>query len=103
MGSSVHALRCAVFGLGLGLGLGIPANGDVWDVQTINDNGPGTRNELSHGADQLHDLGALPATDEDWYRLKQAPRSSYEIVVDGTSGDIGVGSGPPLQRIGPDG
>jgi len=99
----VHPGRCAVLGLVLGVGLGVPAHGDVWDVQTINDNGPQTRNELSHGADQLHDLGSLPGPDEDWYRLNQAPRSSYEVVVDGTSGDIGVGSGPHVQRIGPDG
>jgi len=99
----MHMARCAALALGLGLGLGLPANGDVWDVQTIDDNGPGTHNELIHGADQLHDLGALPVPDEDWYRLEQAPHSSYEIVVDAASGDIGIGSGPHLQRIGPDG
>jgi hypothetical protein len=64
---------------------------DVWDVQTDNDNSPATENELVHGSDQLHDLGALPCptADEDWYRMSQKPYSSYEVVADATSGDIG--------------
>jgi hypothetical protein len=65
--------------------------GDVWDVQTQSDNTTATENELVHGSDQVHDLGALapPAADEDWYRLSQKPYSSYEVVVDATSGDVG--------------
>jgi len=64
---------------------------DVWDQQPHSDEGPATGNELVHGADQVHDLGALPgpAVDEDWYRLTIKPYSSYEVVVDGVSGDIG--------------
>jgi hypothetical protein len=40
----------------------------------------------------MHDLEALPgpAADEDWYRISQKPYSSYEVVVDATSGDIGL-------------
>ena len=62
---------------------------DVWDIQTENDNTIATENELVHGSDQLHDLGAIggPA-DQDWYRISQKPFSSYEIVADSTSGDI---------------
>ena len=41
--------------------------------------------------------------DEDVFRISQKPYSSYEVVVDATSGDIGAGAGPLLQRIGPDG
>ena len=70
-----------------------PAMADVWDVQTENDNtSGGTENELIHGSDQLHDLGALagPAADTDWYRISQKPYSSYEVVADATSGDIGT-------------
>jgi hypothetical protein len=37
------------------------------------------------------------------FRINQKPFSSYEIVVDSTSGDIGSGSGPSVQRIAPDG
>lgn len=74
---------------------GAPAGADVWDVQTKSDNTPATANELAPGSDQLHDLGALPgpAADEDWYRLSIKPFSSYEVVVDGASGDVG----PTLQ------
>jgi len=75
--------------------LGGPAWADVWDTQTQNDNTAATGNELVHGSDQVHDLGALPGpvADEDWYRLSVKPYSSHEVLVDGTSGDIG----PTLQ------
>jgi hypothetical protein len=97
-----------VLGLGFALASGRAALADVWDVQTDNDNLVGTtENELVHGSDQLHDLGALtgPAVDNDWYRLSQKPFSSYEIVADATSGDIGTTlgvfrtdlAGAPLQ------
>jgi hypothetical protein len=67
------------------------AGADVWDQQTQSDDGPATANELVHGTDQVHDLGALPGPlpDEDWFKLSIKPYSSYEVVVDGTSGDIG--------------
>jgi hypothetical protein len=68
---------------------------DVWDAQTVNDDTAATANELVHGTDQVHDLAAVPgpAADEDWYRLSVKPFSSYEVVVDGASGDVG----PTLQ------
>jgi hypothetical protein len=68
------------------------ARADVWDVQTQSDNDTGTQNELVQGSDQLHDLGALPGplADADWFRISQQPWSSYEIVADATSGDIGT-------------
>jgi hypothetical protein len=92
-----------VLGVGLVLGAGTRAPADVWDVQTDNDNTTATENELLHGSDQLHDLGALagPATDQDWFRLSQKSFSSYEVVTDATSGDIGATLN--LQRIAPDG
>lgn len=83
-------------GVGLVVGLLLtaagPARADVWDVQTQNDNASSTtENELVHGSDQIHDLGALagPAADQDWYLLSQKPYSSYEVAADATSGDIG--------------
>ena len=81
-----------VLGLGFALVSGRAALADVWDVQTQSDNTVSTENELVHGSDQLHDLGALPgpAADNDWYRISQKPFSSYEIVADATSGDIGT-------------
>ena len=81
-------LLAALFAAGI-------AQADVWDEQTQNDDGPGGGNELVHGSDQVHDLGVRPGPlpDEDWFPLSIKPYSSYEVVVDGTSGDIG----PPLQ------
>ena len=68
----------------------LPAAADVWDVQSDNDNSQTTDNELIHGSIQLHDLGVLAGNnaDEDWYLMGQQPRSSYEMVVDGISGDV---------------
>ena len=92
--------------LSLALGLllaGGAARADVWDIQSDNDNSAGTDNELVHGTAQRHDLGTLPGPtpDQDWYRVGQKPQSSYEVIVDSTSGDIGF----PLlvQRMAPGG
>ena len=49
--------------------------------------------ELSHGYELLQDLdistGATQGTVADIYRISQKPFSSYEAVIDATSGDIG--------------
>jgi len=60
--------------------------------------------ELTHGMEALYDLAAHPGpvADEDVYRISQKPYSSYEVIVDATSGDIGA-AGPLLERIGADG
>ena len=75
--------------------LAVPAAADVWDVNTDHDNNQGSDNELIHGSMQVHDLGVLAGNvaDEDWYRVGQKQQSSYEVVVDATSGDIGAGKG----------
>jgi hypothetical protein len=71
------------------------AGADAWDTQTENDNFSfNTENELIHGTVQRHDLkthqvGSEFGEDEDWYRVGLKPRSSYEVIVDSTSGDIG--------------
>ena len=80
-----------VLGLALAFGSARVAVADVWDIQTTNDNGNQTENELVHGSDQLHDLGTGTLPDQDWYTLGQKPFSSYEAVADATSGDIGPG------------
>jgi uncharacterized repeat protein (TIGR01451 family) len=60
--------------------------------------------ELAHGARIQGDLaGVGPSADADVYRISQRPYASYEIVLDGTSGDIGTGSGPFLERLASDG
>jgi hypothetical protein len=58
--------------------------------------------ELSHGFQQVRDFGVLTAgTAAHTFRIAQKPYSSYEVVVDSTTGD--VGSGLALQRLAPDG
>ena len=96
-------MRSLVTALFLGAALATPL-ADVWDVQTENDNTAATDNELLHGTAQLHDLGSLvgPSADQDWYLMPQPPRTSWEVLVDGTSGDFGP-SGPSVERIAGDG
>jgi len=47
--------------------------------------------ELSHGFELMEDLATLPGgvPDTDTYQVSAKPFSSYEAVVDSTSGDIG--------------
>jgi hypothetical protein len=80
-----------------------PVHADVWDVQGDNDNTFETDNELVHGTTQAHDLGALPGplADDDWYRMPNKPYASYEIIIDGASGDLGF-KGLEVARIGLD-
>jgi uncharacterized repeat protein (TIGR01451 family) len=60
--------------------------------------------ELVHGTQLAADLaGAGGVPDVDLYRISQKPYASYEIVVDGTSGDVGAGAGPLVDRVLSDG
>jgi hypothetical protein len=93
--------RCATVLLTVALpALAASARADVWDTQVDNDNSSNTDNELVHGTQQLHDMATLPgpALDQDWYAIGQTPFSSYEIVLDSTSGDLSV-SGVVLERV----
>jgi hypothetical protein len=60
--------------------------GDAQGVGTIgDDDAPSlSSSELNHGAAQWADMAVRP----DLYRIGQRPYSSYEVVIDGTSGDI---------------
>jgi hypothetical protein len=80
-----------VLALGLALIGARPALADVWDVATANDNlATTTENDLVHGSDQIHDLGDVAGVaDQDWFTVGEAANSSYQVVVDGTTGDIG--------------
>src|SRR4030095_11836403 len=84
----------------LALAAAAPVKADVWDVARDNDDSSGTDNELIHGSNQVHDLGVRPGpvADQDWYRIGQKRQSSYEVVVDATSGDIGFNLNL-LQRV----
>jgi hypothetical protein len=65
---------------------------------TDNDNSSGTDNELVHGGRQVHDLGAaVLVPDQDWYRVTSFGNASHEVLVDGTTGDIGPGY--TLERV----
>ena len=79
-----------------------PAGTDVWDTPAVNnDNFSGTaHNQITHGFSQIHDLGALPgpALDVDWYPIYQAPFSSYEVLVDGLTGET-FPNADLLQRV----
>lgn len=83
------------------LALAAPARADVWDIQTDSDNGPGTDNQFVHGLNQAHDLAAQagPTADEDWYWLTVPEFTSFEIVVDATSGDIGGPTGVSFNAV----
>jgi len=73
---------------------------DVWDQSTEDDNGTGTDNGLTHGSEQLHDLGAEGGVaDQDWYILSSVGRSSYEVLIDGTTGDMNL-TGGDVARMG---
>jgi hypothetical protein len=81
--------------------------GDGLGLGTIVDNDAGApelAGELVHGSVVRADLAALPGPtpDRDVYLLERPPHSSFEIVVDGTSGDIGNGNGPLVQRLAAD-
>jgi hypothetical protein len=76
---------------------------DVWDQATEDDNGSGTDNGLIHGTEQLHDLCAEGVVaDQDWYTLTYASRSSYEVLIDGTTCDMNLTTSD-VSRIGSDG
>ena len=60
--------------------------------------------ELVQGTSLWADLASVGgAPDEDLFRIGQKPYSSYEVVVDGTSGDLGMGQGPALDLLASDG
>jgi hypothetical protein len=81
---------------------------DVWDVGGDNDNDSGSDNELVHGLEQLHDMAARQngsVEDADWYPLRYACNSSFEVLLDSFTGDISNGTtgSPALDLLGPDG
>ena len=85
------------------LALSAPAGASLDDalaVGTIVDDDAGASGllELSHG---FHALRSFAAGPRHLYRLRQAPHSSYEVVVDAVSGDVGA-AGPLLRLLAPD-
>ena len=79
-----------------------PAAGNDSDTEPTTV-GPSTVSELVPGTvlwADLQSVGGVP--DVDLFRIGEQPYSSYEVVVDGTSADIGVGQGPELDRLASD-
>ena len=67
---------------------------DQWDVATKSDDGMMSDNELTHGLSQVHDLGVRPGPtpDTDYYPVALEPWTSFEVVVDSLTGDLGLGA-----------
>jgi hypothetical protein len=84
--SALHVLAI------LALVIAGPATADVWDTAGESDNDSNTDNELMHGSEQVHDMSvqAGPVPDQDWYRITTPAQSSFEVVMDGTTGDLNV-------------
>jgi hypothetical protein len=55
--------------------------------------------ELLHGTRVERSLLAVVGVAGDQFRARQSPYSSSEVVVDGASGDLGVGDGPSLELL----
>lgn len=64
---------------------------DVWDTAVDTDDNTGSDNVPIHGTVQVHDLGVRPGpvADQDFYSIEAPPRTSWEAVIDGLTGDTG--------------
>jgi hypothetical protein len=81
------------------LGLVGTAGTDVWDPE---DNINGSKNEITHGLSQVHDLGAQqpgPVADQDFFPIVEEPFSSYEVLCDGFTGDVNTGFPNTLHLV----
>lgn len=90
------------------MNLSAPTNATIGAAQGIvtilnDDSGFVQSLELAGGSELVADLrpvGGQPAVH--LYRIGQQPRSSYEVVIDGTSGDVGAALGLDLRRYAAD-
>lgn len=87
------------------IGLSGPTNATLGDASAagiIRDDDTAVQQELSHGSSWTGSLASHPgpAPDVDAYAIAQAPGSSYEVLVDMASGDLGT-TGPVLERFDP--
>jgi hypothetical protein len=79
----------AALGLAAVLSQGGTARADEWDIASVSDDSTTTNNVLLHGSEQVHDLHAVGTfIDEDWYVVASGRFSSYQVVIDGTTGDL---------------
>jgi hypothetical protein len=83
--------------------LSSPTNGTLGDASAaglIRDDDAAVQQELGHGTSWTGSLASHPgpAPDVDVYAFAQAPGSSYEVLLDMASGDLGV-AGPVFERF----
>jgi hypothetical protein len=64
---------------------------------------PPAAQEVAHGSRIVADLQPGPAGASRSYLLAREARTSYEVLVDGASGDVGAGNGPLLEHVAGDG
>lgn len=89
------------FSLELSDSAGVPIGDDEGFARIRDDDGDVIRlTSLERNADQVADLQARPGpiADEDLYLVRREPWSSYEVTVDGSSGDVGD-AGPEVQWL----
>lgn len=78
----------------------LPALGvDAWDAATVKDNtAASTRNELSRGEWQTHDLEAIAAVaDEDWFVIAVTPFRTHQVAVLQVTGDTPIDNSDFLE------
>jgi hypothetical protein len=77
------------------------ATADVWDTADHTDDSQFNENALMHGSVQVHDLGfrglGYPS-DKDYSIALVPPYSSFEVQIDGMTGDLGGGA-LQFQRV----
>jgi uncharacterized repeat protein (TIGR01451 family) len=75
-----------------------PSDNSATDVDNLTLAG---LSELAHGTVRTSSLESLPGPLEavGYYWVSQAPRSSYEVIVDGFTGSITSGAGPRLDLL----
>ena len=64
---------------------------------------PAASADLVHGSIRVEDLAPPPANGVDRFLIRLPRRSSWEVAVDGVTGDLASGSGPLLEWVAGDG
>ena len=75
-----------------------PASSAIRATIVDDDGGVIALQSLGHGSDRVDTLQG----GSDLFVLHQPGLTSWEVIVDAASGDVGAGNGPALERVGPD-
>lgn len=60
------------------------------------------KGDLGHGVQRTDHLASAPGPSRHLYLLTRPPATSWEVVVDAASGDLGAGAGPAVARLATD-